>query len=631
MAECLKSKPDADSLKCGICLSAFTKPLVLDCFHIFCTPCIAKLAEDKDSLTCPLCRAVHLIPSNGVEDFTVCTYIQEQMLSEAKVFLQCQMCDNGQDIVSKCIDCDSNMCFECSTFHSRHKQFKTHVTEKIESKNIETSDEGKLCEDVCDLHKKDFTILCESCNSAICDECVTQNHKSHKHCRLTFQGDKRRDFFRLGIGALRSKITEIDGTIEMSKHEENSYYKFCRQGKEEIEAHAKRSKEMVCNIIDVMAKLNIQKIDEIQKRDIKSMTNYQDELETKKLSFQCILRSTDDAINLTRDGKLFNKYKLLYQTLRNEVLHSSKSPKVFAPQFCSGNPIENKYVEKCFGMVQRRKTSSKCSTSEFHIYSLPLICEAPAMTKIYFFSLDYPRSLLGFYDNQTWIQLRNTINLYSSDGTLIQKENADPDDEQILFASKHELCIKSKELIKEIKTGNVDEVVDIMRFPELENCTCCILKNNDFIAYSKRNKCFYEVKLNSNRCQIETETSLKTIPVEDKLVDLITIQPFRIIETASKYIMMTSKDKVITLDRNFNICNVYVDKNSNFKGMCEDAHGNVFVTDFSADRICLFTSYGDFVRTVLTNVSYPTDIARDHVGNLWLLDCPNRVQIYTYI
>ncbi|CAG2225281.1 unnamed protein product [Mytilus edulis] len=197
MAECLKSKPDADSLKCGICLSAFTKPLVLDCFHIFCTPCIAKLAEDKDSLTCPLCRAVHLIPSNGVEDFTVCTYIQEQILSEAKIFLQCQMCDNGQNIVSKCIDCDSNMCFECSTFHSRHKQFKTHVTEKIESKNIETSDEGKLCEDVCDLHKKDFTILCESCNSAICDECVTQNHKSHKHCRLTFQADKRRDFFRL--------------------------------------------------------------------------------------------------------------------------------------------------------------------------------------------------------------------------------------------------------------------------------------------------------------------------------------------------------------------------------------------------------------------------------------------------
>ncbi|CAC5367415.1 TRIM56 [Mytilus coruscus] len=284
MADCLKSKPDADSLKCGICLSAFTKPILLDCFHIFCTPCITKLAEGKDSLTCPVCRAVHLIPSNGVEEFTVYPYIQEQVLSKAEVVIQCQMCENGKDIVSKCVDCDSNMCFECSTFHSRHKKFKTHVTEKIESTHIKTSEKSILSEDVCDLHKREITIFCESCNSAICDECETQNHKSHKHCRITFQAQKRRDFLRLGIGALKSKITEIDGTIEMSKYEENSYYKFCRQGREEIQAHAKRSKEIVCSIIDVLANLNLQKIDEIQKRDIKSITNFQDELETKKLS-----------------------------------------------------------------------------------------------------------------------------------------------------------------------------------------------------------------------------------------------------------------------------------------------------------------------------------------------------------
>ncbi|VDI60491.1 tripartite motif-containing protein 37 [Mytilus galloprovincialis] len=546
--------------------------------------------------------------------------------------MQCQMCDDGKDIVSKCVDCDSTMCFECSTYHSKHKIFKTHVTEKIESTTTETSEKSILDEEVCDLHKREITLFCESCNGAICDECATQNHKSHKFCRITFQAQKRRDFLRLGIGALKSKITEIDGTIEMSKDDENSYNKFCTEGKEEIQVHAKRSKEIVCDIIDVLAKLNIQRIDEIQKKDIKSITNFQDELVTKKLSLQYILKSTEDAVNLSRDGKLFNKYTFLYQTLRNNVLHSCDSPEVFAPQFCSGNPIEHTYVAKCFGLVQKRNTPIKSRTSEFHIYSLPLICEAKEMTKIYSFTLNNPRSLIGFYDNQTWIQLPNTIHLYSSNGSVIKKQNAITEDEQVLLATKDEFWIKAKELIKKIKIGNRNEAEDIMRFPAFESCTCNILKNNCVVAYSFRNKCFYEIKLDGHISPIKKEISMKITPVEEKLADLIPIRPVKIIETASNYIMLTSKDKVITLDRNFKICNVYAEKNSNFRGICDDAYGNVFVTDYSLGRICLFTSYGDFARTVLTkDVSYPTDITRDHVGNLWFLDCTNRVQIYSYI
>ncbi|CAC5367412.1 unnamed protein product [Mytilus coruscus] len=45
MADSSRSKPDAEIIKCGICLSAFTNPLLLGCFHIVCTPCITKLAE----------------------------------------------------------------------------------------------------------------------------------------------------------------------------------------------------------------------------------------------------------------------------------------------------------------------------------------------------------------------------------------------------------------------------------------------------------------------------------------------------------------------------------------------------------------------------------------------------------
>jgi hypothetical protein len=31
---------------------------ILDCFHIFCTPCLEELLRNKSSLSCPLCRTV---------------------------------------------------------------------------------------------------------------------------------------------------------------------------------------------------------------------------------------------------------------------------------------------------------------------------------------------------------------------------------------------------------------------------------------------------------------------------------------------------------------------------------------------------------------------------------------------
>lgn len=104
-------------VKCGICLLAFSKPILLSCFHIFCTPCVTKLVEGRHALICPLCKAVHVLPDNDVDGITLYPYFQEEVPYDANLIIQCQMCGNGKDAVSKFFDCDSNMCLECSTYH----------------------------------------------------------------------------------------------------------------------------------------------------------------------------------------------------------------------------------------------------------------------------------------------------------------------------------------------------------------------------------------------------------------------------------------------------------------------------------------------------------------------------------
>ncbi|CAC5380417.1 TRIM2_3 [Mytilus coruscus] len=156
MAGCSNSKQEVDIDICGICLSAFTKPILLDCFHVLCTPCVIKLTEGKDTLICSLCRAVHVLPENGIDGLTLYPYVKETDTSDTHSMLLCQMCDNDKYAVTNCIDCNSEMCLECSAYHLKHKIFKIHTTEKIENESTKLkSQETKITEDdTCKTHRE---------------------------------------------------------------------------------------------------------------------------------------------------------------------------------------------------------------------------------------------------------------------------------------------------------------------------------------------------------------------------------------------------------------------------------------------------------------------------------------------
>ncbi|CAC5380406.1 unnamed protein product [Mytilus coruscus] len=560
MAECSKTGHEMDIIKCGICLSDFTKPILLNCFHTFCTPCVTKLTEGKETLVCPLCRAVQVLPNKGVDGLILYPYVNETDTHDTNVMVLCQMCDNDRIGVSNCIDCKSKMCFECSAYHLKHKLFKTHKTEKIEIANTDSKspEEANLNGAICEAHNKDFTFYCEPCNRAVCQDCVRQDHKLHNSEPVMFQSQRRRDLLRSAIGAIKSKIDGLDQEREISKFAEQNHYKLCKQWKEEIRTHANRSKETLCKIVDLLADININKTDEMQKEDIKSINNFQDEIETKKLSLLCLLRNTDEIVKRSCDGTLLNDYTFLYQTLSNVVTKDNQL-KVFAPQFCFGNQLEHKYIENCFGMVKRGEQPNIIGASEFHIYSLPIICDVTEFEKVHSFSVGNTiRSVFGGCEDKTWILhsisgYGDYIKLYSAKGLdlgyQIPRDNA----EQIFRATENEIWVKSGEQIKKITVETTTTTKEIAHMPELVNATCSLLDDNCLIAYSIEDKCFYEVTIDGDWTVNINETTLKNIPIEEKYTKLITTKPLRITETVSKHIIIPCGNKVITFDRNFRL------------------------------------------------------------------------------
>ncbi|VDH90076.1 tripartite motif-containing protein 2/3 [Mytilus galloprovincialis] len=638
MAECLNSKQEVDNVKCGICLSAFTKPILLDCFHIYCTPCVTKLVEGKETLICPLCRAVHILPDKGVGGLSLYPYVQEGSPPKSNVKIICQMCNTENNAISNCIDCNSKMCVECSSYHLKHNIFKSHKTETIE---IECTDiippETKVPKpDTCEIHNIEFSLYCESCNRAICKECVTQNHKFHKCEPIMFQTNRRRDLLRSAISVIKSKIAGIDQEREMSKYTENNHYKQCRLWKEEIRSHTQKSKETVCKIMDLLADVNLTKIDEIQKQEIKSLINFQDVLETKKLSLQCLLRSTEDIVKRSCGGELLNGYAFLYQTLSNAVKEDNQL-EVFAPQFCFGNQLDHKHIENCFGFVKRGERPNIIGAMNSHIYSLPNICGAIEWKKIHSDSFKTVLSLFGVCEDKAWILHEDTwsgdyIQLHSVKGSdlgcQIPRDNA----EQILRATQNELWVKSDIVIKKITVGINSNQEEIVRLVEFAGTNCFLIDDNCIVAYSVEGKFFHEVNIDQDWPVNIDETTLKTIPVEEKLAAFVTEKPFRITQTLSKHIILTCKDKVITLDRNYMIYNIHEKKGSEFRGICGDPYGNIFIVDYNSSKICLFNSNGDFLHYVsVQGLSNIVDITRDSVGNIWLANQSSNVHIYSYL
>ncbi|CAC5380413.1 unnamed protein product [Mytilus coruscus] len=348
----------------------------------------------------------------------------------------------------------------------------------------------------------------------------------------------------------------------------------------------------------------------MKKQDIKSINNFQDEhdeLETKKLSLYCLLRSTIDIVNRSCDGKLLNDYTFLYQTLRNAVTQGNQLM-VFEPHFCFGHQIEHKYVEKCFGMVKRGDQPSIIGTLESRIFSLPVICDVTEFMKISSLSFDNIQCLVGVCEDKTWILHTDPwgsdklINLYSANSSdPVHQVKKKYDVKHILRATKNEIWVQSGEHIIKInvdnKTRPEETIVTIKDWPVTIN-----------------------------------KTTLKTIHAEEKLANLITNAPFRITDTISKQTILTCKSRVVTLDRNFRMCNVHENTGSDFRGICQDPYGNIFIADYNMNRICLFNSNGEFLHGIpVQEISKPAEITRDYVGNIWIQDIGYRVQIYSYL
>ena len=203
-AESVLSKIIQGHLECSICCIRYTEPKMLDCSHSFCLKCLEELKQSQDpdsnKLTCPLCQRETILPQDGVtklpSNYPLISLVeevtkQEQLLqgegSKIRSKIICQACDEENEAISRCMDCEYYFCQECQRSHQRFPALKNHIIKTLAELQEESAlkNESEMNIFKCDMHHgQELCLYCITCEQLICKLCATSNHREPMHTFL---------------------------------------------------------------------------------------------------------------------------------------------------------------------------------------------------------------------------------------------------------------------------------------------------------------------------------------------------------------------------------------------------------------------------------------------------------------
>ncbi|XP_038058963.1 E3 ubiquitin-protein ligase TRIM71-like [Patiria miniata] len=198
-AQSVLEKISVDHLECSICTNRFRQPKVLDCLHTFCLRCLQELRQRQNkgtvTLTCPLCRQETMLDGKVIDDlptnFALTALVEEVTMMEQLITegqgseIKCQACDESNQAVSICRDCDHFLCRECQRAHEHMAVMKSHSIHTLaQLRTGQVAYKSKLREEVprCGQHPdQNLSFYCETCAQLVCTTCSVLDHRNKTH------------------------------------------------------------------------------------------------------------------------------------------------------------------------------------------------------------------------------------------------------------------------------------------------------------------------------------------------------------------------------------------------------------------------------------------------------------------
>ncbi|XP_060606824.1 uncharacterized protein LOC132759118 [Ruditapes philippinarum] len=194
--------------------------------------------------------------------------------------ISCQPCQRDGDTVQAdgyCENCNEFICSSCIKAHRKLATTKNHVIKlKDEMPTYQTKSDP--CTELCDVHVNEIVkFYCQEHDSVGCGDCMVLQHTS---CKVQLVSDVSSNYDNsIDLVCIKHRIDNLGENLASCKEEIKCSLKTADEIKAEVVKEIKLFRKEMDDYLDKMEAEVLQKVDEVNDRDVSSQKKLQDQCE----------------------------------------------------------------------------------------------------------------------------------------------------------------------------------------------------------------------------------------------------------------------------------------------------------------------------------------------------------------
>ena len=180
------------------------------------------LPNNRKINSAPECRETSDAPPGGAKDLPnsfFINHLMDEVTLKRKVDgeekVTCDMCFEEVLAVALCPECAMFLCDHCNEHHKRSKEYRNHnmiPLNELQSKKKEINLRPKPKQMLCQDHDLELNFFCETCDHLICHYCTTNEHNGHVHNSVKKMANKHRKELEKIIEPVEKMIANLSAS-----------------------------------------------------------------------------------------------------------------------------------------------------------------------------------------------------------------------------------------------------------------------------------------------------------------------------------------------------------------------------------------------------------------------------------
>ena len=301
-----------EEVSCSVCMSPFTDPKILPCFHTFCLHCLNELQRTSGKhgeITCPECRRKFQVPGSGYPkdlpaNFRMNSLLDVMAIQKCNVAgVKCGNCDKTSAQSFYCFNCCAFWCDDCIAAHNIIRANKDHrvlAIKEFQDQDIEDVLKRPVFCQIEHHESEELKFFCKNCENAICNTCAITLHEGHAKLLLQNVANERKSSLQFAMETQKEKALQMRNTITRLQSE-------CNEIQEQVACVKKSAQSFIDNLMKVFEAKKQELFKEVEDKAqevIECLVEKQSEVENKLRRIETSIEETERFLKRSTNAEI---------------------------------------------------------------------------------------------------------------------------------------------------------------------------------------------------------------------------------------------------------------------------------------------------------------------------------------